>query len=64
MPERRPDRATIVFGIFFVLAGVAFLLDRLDVWKFEPEYLAPSALIVIGIAVLLGARRSGPPPAP
>lgn len=59
--ERRPDRAAIVFGLFFLLTGVAFLLDRLDVWTIEAEYFAPLALILLGVAVLAGSRRKAPP---
>jgi cell wall-active antibiotic response 4TMS protein YvqF len=58
--ERR-DRAAIVFGVFFVLVGVAFLLDRLDVWTIRARYLPPVLLIAFGVAVLLGAHRSSPP---
>jgi hypothetical protein len=53
----RPDRASIVFGLFFVVVGVAFLLDRLDVWTIRPRYLPPIVLIGLGIAVLVGASR-------
>lgn len=60
MVERR-DRGAIVFGVFFVLVGVAFLLDRLDVWTIRARYLPPVLLIAFGVAVLLGARRSSPP---
>ena len=60
MADRAVDRATIVWGIAFILAGAAFLLDRLDVWSIEPELFAPVALILIGLAVLAGARRTGP----
>ncbi|HSL15393.1 MAG TPA: DUF5668 domain-containing protein [Actinomycetota bacterium] len=56
---RRFDRSAIVWGIAFILVGVAFLLDRLDVWSIEPELFAPLALILIGVAVLAGARREG-----
>lgn len=57
----RPDRGAIVFGLFFVVVGVAFLLDRLDVWTIEARYLPPVLLIALGVAVLLGARRSRRP---
>jgi hypothetical protein len=56
--ERRPDRSAVVFGVLFVLVGVAFLLDRLDVWTIRARYLPPILLIALGLAVLLGARRS------
>ena len=58
---RRRDRAAIVFGVFFVVVGVAFLLDRLGVWTVRARYLPPILLIAFGVAVLLGARRSARP---
>jgi hypothetical protein len=58
---RDRDRRAIVFGVFFVVVGVAFLLDRLDVWTIRARYLAPILLIAFGMAVLLGARRSSRP---
>lgn len=57
MDEVQTDRTALVFGIFFVTAGVAFLLERLDVWNFELRSLAPVLLIALGVAVLLGGRR-------
>jgi hypothetical protein len=45
-------------GLFFVAIGVAFLLDRLGAWTIRAEYLPPLLLIALGIAVLLGTRRS------
>ena len=56
MDEPRPNRAALVFGIFFVLAGIVFLLERLDVWDFEIRYVAPLLLIALGFSVLLGGR--------
>jgi hypothetical protein len=54
--EPRPNRAALVFGIVFVIAGVVFLLERLDVWDFEFRYVVPLLLIALGVAVLLGGR--------
>lgn len=61
MAERETNRSALVFGIFFIVAGVAFLLDRLEVWDLQARYLLPILLIVLGIAVLIGGRspRSG-----
>lgn len=56
--RRTTNRSALVFGIFFIVAGVAFLLDRLDVWNLRVRYLAPVLLIAIGIAILLGGRGS------
>jgi cytochrome c oxidase subunit IV len=57
MAERGTNRTAVVWGIFFVLAGIAFLLDRLDVWDLRGRYLIPMLLIAVGAAVLLGGRR-------
>jgi uncharacterized membrane protein len=54
--EPRQNRAALVFGIFFVISGVVFLLERLEVWDFEFRYVAPLLLIALGVAVLLGGR--------
>ena len=60
---RRLDRLSLVVGVLFVLAGVVFLLDALDVWRLRGDYLVPLGLIVLGLAVLasglpVGTRRS------
>jgi hypothetical protein len=60
---RRVDRLSLVVGVLFVLAGVVFLLDALEVWKLRGDYLVPLGLIVLGLVVLasdwpLGSRRS------
>ena len=59
---RRLDRLSLVVGVLFVLAGVVFLLDALEVWKLRGDYLVPLGLIVLGLVVLasdwpLGTRR-------
>lgn len=59
MADHRTGRASLVFGLFFMAAGVAFLLDRLEVWDLRARYLLPVLLIVLGIVVLLGGRSSG-----
>jgi hypothetical protein len=60
---RRLDRLSLGVGILFVLAGVVFLLDALDVWRLRGDYLVPLGLIRRGLAVLacgwpVGSRRS------
>lgn len=52
------NRTALVSGVFFVVVGVAFLLDRLGVWRVRGVYVWPLLLIVLGVAVLAGARRS------
>jgi hypothetical protein len=50
------NRTAVVWGIFFIVAGIAFLLDRLDVWTLRARYVLPLLLIVLGAAILLGGR--------
>jgi hypothetical protein len=45
-----------VGGIVFIVAGVAFLLEQLDVWNLEFRTLAPALLIGVGLAILVGGR--------
>lgn len=59
----RVDRLSLVVGVLFVLAGVVFLLDALEVWELRVDYLVPLGLIVVGLVVLasgwpLRTRRS------
>lgn len=56
MAEGAPSRSALAFGVFFVAAGIAFLLERLDVWDLELRMLAPALLIALGFAVLVGGR--------
>ena len=52
---RRVDRLSLVVGVLFVLIGVVFLLDALEVWRLRVDYLVPLALIVLGLVVLASA---------
>lgn len=56
MAEPAPSRAALAFGVFFIAAGAAFLLEALDVWDLELRMLAPALLIALGFAVLVGGR--------
>jgi hypothetical protein len=51
----RVDRLSLVVGVLFVLVGVVFLLDALEVWRLRVDYLVPLALIVLGLVVLASA---------
>lgn len=68
MNERTMHRGSLAAGLVFIIIGVAFLLESLDVWSIEPEVLWPSLLIAIGAALLIGGgsnqgeRRSPPQP--
>lgn len=60
MRARGADRLSIVAGVFFVLAGVLFLLDRLGILEVRGRYLWPALLIAVGAGVLMTAGgRSG-----
>lgn len=64
MAERRIDRTALAFGIAFVVAGVLFLLDRLDVLDLKASYVLPIFLVALGVGILLGGRSKEPPPPP
>jgi len=61
--DRAVDRVALAFGISFVVAGVMFLLDRLDVWELEVSYVLPVFLIALGVGLLVGGRSKEPPSA-
>ena len=51
------NRGSIVAGVFFVLVGVAFLLQELGLWDLKAVYVFPVLLIALGVAVILGGTR-------
>jgi hypothetical protein len=61
MADAHTSRSALVTGVFFVLAGVVFLLDGLEVWDVSLRVLGPFLLISVGVAVLLGGRTRQPP---
>lgn len=48
-------RGSLIAGIFFMIMGVVFLLDRLDVIDLRPGLVWPLLLIGFGVGVLAGA---------
>ena len=61
MKDRRTSRGALGGGIFFIVVGVAFLLDELDVVSFSAGYLIPALLIVFGVSIIIESRpRRGP----
>ena len=60
MADRSIDRVALAFGLAFVVAGVLFLLDRLDVWQLRVSYVLPVFLIALGVGILVGGRSRGP----
>jgi hypothetical protein len=53
--RRGADRLSLVAGVLFVLTGVVFLLDALEVWRLRVDYLVPLGLIVLGLGVAASA---------
>ena len=44
-------------GVLFVVLGVVFLLDALDVWDARAAVVLPVLVIGLGLALLAGALR-------
>lgn len=60
-PPATPSRAfpigRLLVGVGLVLAGVAWLLDALDVIDFDWDIVLPILLILIGVALVVSAQR-------
>ena len=54
--DESPNRASLVAGVFFVVAGTMFLLERLGAFELHLRVLAPALLIAIGVAIVVGGR--------
>ncbi|HEX7463752.1 MAG TPA: hypothetical protein VF382_02505 [Actinomycetota bacterium] len=59
MADGGVNRSALALGVFFLLAGMAFLFDQLGVWDLRARYLLPSILIALGVAILVGGRTGG-----
>jgi hypothetical protein len=51
------DSGALGFGIFFIVAGAVFLLERLGVLEIRAAVLWPLLLIALGVALLVAAWR-------
>ncbi len=60
---RRFDLTAALIGLIFVALGVVLGGDALDWWRLQPGVVAASAVLVAGVAVVLGTfwrdRSSG-----
>ncbi|NNC43737.1 MAG: hypothetical protein HKO03_10930 [Acidimicrobiia bacterium] len=45
----------IIFGIALMLAGLSWILDRLDVVEVKASLVIPLALVAVGVALMIGA---------
>lgn len=60
MNDRGYHRGSVIWGLIFIVLGVLFLLDQLDVLDLKAAYIFPIVLIVIGATFLVSgaaARR-------
>jgi Domain of unknown function (DUF5668) len=55
---RSHNRSALIAGLIFVVIGVVFLLEQLDVYELRALYVWPVVLIALGVAVLLGGLSS------
>ncbi len=51
----RPGR--VIFGVVYLAAGAAFLLDSLHLWQVQAGDAWPLALIAVGIWIVMGRRE-------
>lgn len=54
------NRTALVAGALFVVLGVLFLLDRLDLIRLGASFVLPLLLIGLGAGILLGGRSGAP----
>ncbi len=62
--SRTLDRGALITGILFIVAGVAFLLESLDVIELSPGVIWPVLVIGFGIAIAFGGRTDDDEPPP
>jgi hypothetical protein len=55
-PAGGPRLGHVVLGAILVLIGVGWLLEALDLVDVPWRFLLPSALIIVGVALVFGAR--------
>jgi uncharacterized membrane protein YhaH (DUF805 family) len=58
MNRRDFHRGSVIWGLIFIVLGVLFLLDQLDVLDLKAAYILPVVLIVIGVTFLISGAAS------
>lgn len=53
------QRRRLVTGSIFIVLGVVFLLEALDIYRISPSTLWPILLIALGATVLAGTGNDG-----
>ncbi len=56
------QRRSLLSGLMFIVLGVVFLLEALEVFELAPATLWPLLLVVLGIVVLAGTGRDDEDP--
>lgn len=51
----KQQRRALVSGLLFIILGVVFLLEALEVFELAPATLWPVLLVALGIGVIAGA---------
>ena len=54
----RLHKGTLLAGLLYLVIGVAFILEALEVWTLhisDLRYIGPIALVVLGVAILIGS---------
>ena len=58
----RMHAGTLFAGVVYLGIGIAFILEALDVWTLQIgdlRLIGPIALVVLGVAVVIGSMRRG-----
>jgi uncharacterized membrane protein len=48
---------SLIAGVVFIVLGVLFLLERLNVLVVSSQYVWPIVLVALGIAIIVGGER-------
>ena len=58
MNGRSYHRGSVIWGLIFIVLGVLFLLDQLDVFDLKAAYIFPVVLIIIGAVFLVSGAAT------
>ena len=58
----RQDRRALVAGLLFVVLGIVFLLEAVEVYELAPATLWPLLLVTLGIGIMAGTGHDEEPP--
>ena len=58
----RYHRRALVAGLLFVILGIVFLLEALEVYELAPATLWPLLLVALGIGIMAGTGQDEEPP--